>query len=226
MNGAQSASPSGVGMTSARTRARMVERLREQGIRDSAVLDAMAQVPRHVFVDEAMQTRAYDDDALPIGHGQTISQPYIVARSAELLRAGRIGALGAVLEIGSGCGYQSAVLARLAREVLGIERIAALVAKSRRNLATAQVRNVQIKFADGSKLTEPKGAFDAIVFAAAASEVPTQMLPLLAPGGKLVVPVGDSRTQTLLELSVSPTGEPIVKRLESVYFVPVLGGLA
>ncbi len=216
----------GIGMTSARTRARMVERLREQGIRDAVVLDAMAQVPRHVFLDEALQTRAYDDDALPIGLGQTISQPYIVAKSAELVRAGRIGMLGAVLEIGSGCGYQSAVFARIAREVLGIERIAALVAKSRRNLAAAQVRNVQIKFADGSKIAGPVGAFDAIVFAAAASELPLHLLPLLAPGGKLIAPVGDAHGQTLMEVTVDASGAPSTRPLESVYFVPVLGGLA
>lgn len=217
---------SGVGMTSARTRARMVERLRAQGIRDPLVLDAMGQVPRHLFVDEAMQTRAYDDAALPIGHGQTISQPYVVARCAELVRAGRVGLLGAVLEIGSGCGYQCAVLARLAREVLGVERVAALVAKSRRNLAAAHVRNVQIKFADGSRMTEPKAAFDAIVFAAASPEVPLYMLPLLAPGGTLIAPVGDSRGQTLVQVSVDGAGQPVVQPLESVYFVPVLSGLA
>ncbi len=215
----------GTGMTSARTRARMVERLREKGIRDPVVLDAMGHVPRHLFLDEAMQTRAYDDDALPIGLGQTISQPYIVARSAELMRAGRTGALGAILEIGAGCGYQSAVFARVAREVLGIERIAALVAKARRNLAAANVRNVQIKFADGSKITEPLGAFDAIVFAAAAPELPIEMLPLLAPGGRLLAPVGDARAQTLVEITRGENG-PVVRHLESVYFVPVLGGLA
>jgi protein-L-isoaspartate(D-aspartate) O-methyltransferase len=219
----------GVGMTSARTRARMIERLREKGIRDPAVLDAMGHVPRHLFVDEAMQTRAYDDDALPIGQGQTISQPYIVARSAELMRAGRVGQLGAVLEIGAGCGYQAAVFARLAREVLAIERVAALVPKARRNLAAAQVRNVQIKLADGSRLDGPLGeflgAFDAIIFAAAAPEVPVELLPLLAPGGRLLAPVGDARAQTLMEITLVE-GVPQIKKLESVYFVPVLGGLA
>jgi protein-L-isoaspartate(D-aspartate) O-methyltransferase len=216
-------------MTSARTRARMVERLREKGIRDAVVLDAMGQVPRHLFVDEAMRTRAYDDDALPIGQGQTISQPYIVARSAELMRAGRIGSLGAILEIGAGCGYQSAVFARLAREVLAIERVAALVPKARRNLAAAQVQNVQIKLGDGSKvdgaLAALTGAFDAIVFAAAASEVPLDFAPLLAPGGVMLVPVGDARSQTLTEITVRD-GVPNVRQIESVYFVPVLGGLA
>jgi protein-L-isoaspartate(D-aspartate) O-methyltransferase len=216
-------------MTSARTRARMVERLREKGIRDLVVLDAMGQVPRHLFVDEAMRTRAYDDDALPIGQGQTISQPYIVARSAELMRAGRVGSLGAVLEIGAGCGYQSAVFARLAREVLAIERVAALVPKARRNLAAAQVRNVQIKLADGSKMDGPLGAlvgaFDAIIFAAAAAEVPVDLLPLLAPGGVMLAPVGDARAQTLMEITMHDS-VPKVRQIESVYFVPVLGGLA
>jgi protein-L-isoaspartate(D-aspartate) O-methyltransferase len=215
----------GIGMTSARTRARMVERLREQGIKDSVVLDVMGQVPRHLFVDEAMQTRAYDDDALPIGMGQTISQPYVVAKSAELIRAGRVGLLGAVLEVGAGCGYQTAVFARIAREVLAVERVAALVPKARRNLAASQTRNVQIKLADGNMLTEPKGAFDAIVFAAAAPEVPLNMLPLLAEGGRLIAPVGDSRAQTLVEVTMTAAG-PVVRQLESVYFVPVLGGLA
>src|SRR6186997_889486 len=130
---------SGIGMTSARTRARMVERLREQGIRDEVVLAAMAAVPRHIFVDEALAIRAYEDSPLPIGHGQTISQPWIVARMTELARNG--GTLDRVLEIGTGCGYQTAVLAQIATEVYSVERIAALVARARRNLQSLKIKN-------------------------------------------------------------------------------------
>mgnify|MGYP003503436325 CR=1 FL=1 len=138
----------GIGMTSARTRARMVERLRESGIRDEAVLAAMNAVPRHIFVDEALAIRAYEDVPLPIGHGQTISQPWVVARMTELARNGRT--LDSVLEIGTGCGYQTAVLAQLAREVYTVERIGALVAKARRNLQSLKVKNVRLKHGDGS----------------------------------------------------------------------------
>ena len=159
-----SRSAAGLGMASERTRLRMVARLREQGIRDEVVLTAMAQVPRHVFVEEAFASRAYEDTALPIGFGQTISQPYVVARSCELARAGR--ALDMVLEIGGGCGYQAAVLGRLAREVYTIERIGALAAKARQTLSAAGVNNVKVRNADGREASSNVIQFDAILVAA------------------------------------------------------------
>ena len=138
----------GIGMTSTRTRTRMIERLREQGIKDEAVLAAMAAVPRHIFVEDALAIRAYEDSPLPIGAGQTISQPYVVARMTELLRAG--SRLSRVLEIGAGCGYQTAILAQLADEVYTVERIGSLVAKARRNLRALKTNNVRIKHGDGT----------------------------------------------------------------------------
>src|SRR5947208_2699934 len=164
----------GIGMTSDRTRARMVERLRTDGIRDEVVLSAMNAVPRHIFVDEALAIRAYDDAPLPIGQGQTISQPWVVARMTELARNG--GALDKVLEIGTGCGYQTAVLAHAAREVYTVERIGALVAKARRNLQSLKLKNVRLKHGDGSAdLGEPLEV-DAIVVTAGTAVVPTPLL--------------------------------------------------
>ena len=217
----------GIGMTSARTRARMVERLREQGIADEVVLSAMNSVPRHIFVDEALAIRAYDDVPLPIGHGQTISQPWVVARMTELARNGRD--LDAVLEIGTGCGYQTAVLAHVARHVYSVERIAALVAKARRHLTSLKLRNVSLKHGDGSHdLNEPL-AVDAIVITAGATHVPTALVRYLKPGGRMVLPLaqpGDERgTQRLTVLDMTPSG--IVERtLDAVRFVPLLSGLA
>ena len=164
MSASLSRSAAGLGMASERTRLRMVTRLREQGIRDEVVLAAMAQVPRHLFVEEAFASRAYEDTALPIGFGQTISQPYVVARSCELARSGR--ALDMVLEIGGGCGYQAAVLGRLAREVYTIERIGALAAKARQTLSAAGVNNVKVRNADGREASSNVVQFDAIVVAA------------------------------------------------------------
>jgi len=217
----------GIGMTSARTRARMVERLREQGIADEVVLAAMNSVPRHIFVDEALAIRAYDDVPLPIGHGQTISQPWVVARMTELARNGRD--LDAVLEIGTGCGYQTAVLAHVARHVYSVERIGALVAKARRHLTSLKLRNVSLKHGDGSHdLNEPL-AVDAIVITAGATHVPTALVRYLKPGGRMVLPLaqpGDERgTQRLTVLDMTPSG--IVERtLDAVRFVPLLSGLA
>jgi protein-L-isoaspartate(D-aspartate) O-methyltransferase len=217
----------GIGMTSARTRARMVERLREQGIADEVVLSAMNSVPRHIFVDEALAIRAYDDVPLPIGHGQTISQPWVVARMTELARNGRD--LEAVLEIGTGCGYQTAVLAHVARHVYSVERIGALVAKARRHLTSLKLRNVSLKHGDGSHdLNEPL-AVDAIVITAGATHVPTALVRYLKPGGRIVLPLaqpGDERgTQRLTVLDMTPSG--IVERtLDAVRFVPLLSGLA
>jgi protein-L-isoaspartate(D-aspartate) O-methyltransferase len=157
---------SGIGMTSQRTRLRMVERLRDQGIRDEVVLGAFADIPRHIFVDEALAHRAYEDISLPIGFGQTISQPWVVARMLELARGGH--ALGKVLEVGTGCGYQAALLSRLAQEVYSVERISALLMKARVHLRELRIANVRLKHADGHFGMKDSGPFDAIVMAAAA----------------------------------------------------------
>lgn len=220
-------SRTGIGMTSARTRGRMVERLREQGIKDAIVLAAMGDVPRHLFVDQALESRAYEDTALPIGFGQTISNPYIVARMAELARHGENGhghALGRVLEIGLGCGYQAAVLGKLAREVVSMERIAALVGKTRPRLRQLRINNVKPKHGDGIVGAKDFAPFDAIVIAAAFSEVPQALLEQLAEGGRLVMPLGNT-TQTLCVMERQ--GDAFTESLlEGVKFVPLLPGVA
>jgi len=217
----------GIGMTSARTRARMVERLRAAGIKDELVLAAMNAVPRHVFVDEALAIRAYDDVPLPIGHGQTISQPWVVARMTELARNGR--ALGDVLEIGTGCGYQTAVLAHVAKHVWSVERIGALVAKARRTLTSLKLVNVSLKHGDGSHDLKEELAVDAIVVTAGATLVPTALLRYLKPGGRMVLPLaqpGDERgVQRLTVLDATPAGIK-EQTLDAVRFVPLLSGLA
>ena len=216
---------SGIGMTGPRTRARMVERLREQGIRDEIVLEAMLAVPRHVFIEEAIASRAYEDTALPIGYGQTISQPYVVARMTELARAGRRP--GNVLEIGSGCGYQTAVLARVAEAVYSVERIAPLAARARQTLARLRQANVRIKHADGSALADVDLTFDAIVVTAAAKYVPEEWTRLLNVGGKLVLPLapaGGADHQNLIVITRTETGTR-QEQFEAVRFVPLLPGL-
>ena len=210
----------GIGMTSQRTRMRMVERLRDQGIRDETVLAALAEVPRHIFVDEALAHRAYEDIALPIGFGQTISNPWIVARMLELLRGG--GQLGKTLEIGTGCGYQAAVLSKLAREVYSVERISALLMKARVNLRELRISNVRLKHADGQFGLKDAGAFDAIVMAAATAQVPEALLDQLAPGGRMVLPVG-TRKQHLTLVERTPEGLTRTT-LDPVRFVPLLPG--
>lgn len=209
-------------MTSARTRARMISRLREQGIRDEVVLAAMDSVPRHIFVDEAIASRAYDDVALPIGFAQTISQPYIVARMLELLRAG--GTLNRVLEIGTGCGYQTAVLAKLAKEVYSVERIAPLLNKARQTLRELRMYGPRLKHADGSMGLAEVGQFDGIVMAAAATHVPPELLQQLAPGGRLVMPLGVNE-QFLTVIENTPDGF-VETVLEPVKFVPLKPGVA
>jgi protein-L-isoaspartate(D-aspartate) O-methyltransferase len=220
-------SRAGIGMTSARTRSRMVERLREQGIKDAIVLAAMDSVPRHLFVDQALESRAYEDTALPIGFGQTISNPYIVARMAELARHGENGhghELGRVLEIGLGCGYQAAVLGKLAREVISMERIAALVGRARPRLRQLRINNVKPKHGDGMTGARDFAPFDAIVIAAAFAEVPSELLSQLADGGRLVMPLGNT-TQTLCV--IERQGDEFTESLlESVKFVPLLPGVA
>lgn len=217
-----SAKHSGIGMTSQRTRARLVERLRSQGIKDEVVLDAMGSIPRHIFVDEALASRAYEDCSLPIGFGQTISNPHTVARMSELLRAG--GSLGKVLEIGTGCGYQTAVLSRLAQEVYSVERIAPLLAKARAHLRELRAVNVKVKHADGSLGLAELGPFDGIIMTAAATHVPEALLPQLAEGGRMVFPIGTGEQRLCL---IERTAQEYRQTtLEAVKFVPLLPGLA
>lgn len=212
----------GIGMTSSRTRTRMIERLREQGIRDEVVLTAMQSVPRHIFVDEALASRAYEDTALPLGFGQTISSPYIVARMTELLRDG--GELGRVLEIGTGCGYQTAVLARVAREVYSVERVGPLLMRARRNLREIRLPNVRVKHADGMTGLAEIAPFDGIIVAAAATHIPDALRAQLAPGGRLVLPVGTQEQHLCL---VKRDGDQFTETtLEAVRFVPLLAGLS
>jgi len=219
---------SGIGMTSTRTRMRMVERLRADGIHDEVVLAAMNAVPRHIFVDEALAIRAYEDTPLPIGSGQTISQPWVVARMTELARNG--GALERVLEVGTGCGYQTAVLAQLAGEVYTVERIGALVAKARRNLQSLKVKNVRLMHGDGSADLGEELQLDAIVVTAGATHVPTALLKYLKPGGRMVLPLahhgerGDG-VQRLTVIEAVPGGFR-EETFDAVRFVPLLPGLA
>ena len=208
-------------MTSQRTRTRMIDRLREQGIRDEHVLAAIAAVPRHVFVEEALASRAYEDTALPLGFSQTISQPYIVARMIEVLRSGR--ELGKTLEIGAGCGYQAAVLAQLTDEVYAAERIEPLLAKAKLNMRAIQQFKVRLKHADGNLGLPEAAPFDTIIVAAAALRVPNALLQQLALGGRMLLPLGAGDQYLLL---VERRAEGYVEtRLDSVRFVPLLSGL-
>jgi protein-L-isoaspartate(D-aspartate) O-methyltransferase len=218
----------GIGMTSARTRIRMVERLREQGIVDEGVLSAMGAVPRHIFVEEALAIRAYEDSPLPIGSGQTISQPYVVARMTELLRAG--GTRPRVLEIGTGCGYQTAILALLSEEVYTVERIGSLVAKARRNLRVLKFSNIRIKHGDGSTGLGEELVVDGIIITAAAREIPTALFAYLTVGGRMVLPLtsrgGDDRGVQLLTVIDKSSSGMHEQTYDAVRFVPLLPGLA
>ena len=211
----------GFGMTSQRTRTRMIERLREQGIVDEEVLAAIAAVPRHVFVEEALASRAYEDTALPLGYSQTISQPYVVARMIEVLRAGR--ELGRTLEVGAGCGYQAAVLAQLTQEVYAVERIAPLLDRARLNLRAIKELKVRLKHADGQLGLPEAAPFDSIIVAAAAARVPRALLQQLAPHGRLILPLG-ATTQQLALIELRPEGF-VETRLDAVRFVPLLSGV-
>lgn len=210
----------GIGMTSQRTRDRMVARLREKGIRDEVVLGALASVPRHAFVDDALASRAYEDVALPIGYEQTISQPYVIARMLEAVRAGR--ALGRVLEVGTGCGYQAAIISRIAKEAFSIERIGPLLEKARSNLRPLRLSNLRLAHGDGYKGLPEAAPFDAIVVAAAAPEVPAELVEQLAPGGRMVIPVGTTmQNLVLVEKTEAGVSE---KTLDAVRFVPMRPG--
>jgi protein-L-isoaspartate(D-aspartate) O-methyltransferase len=214
---------SGIGMTSARTRDRLVQRLREQGITNLAVLERVRNVPRHIFVDEALGSRAYEDTALPIGFGQTISQPYIVARMTEALLEG--GAVENVLEVGTGCGYQTAVLAPLVAHVNTIERIEPLLTRARERLKELGIRNVRFRHGDGSLGWKAHAPFDGILVAAAPLSVPDALIKQLKVGGRLMVPVGPEGEQQLVRFT---RREQRLERenLGAVAFVPLLGGTA
>ena len=212
----------GIGMTSQRTRSRMIERLREQGIRDEVVLAAMNSVPRHMFVEEAISHLAYDDKSLPIGYAQTISQPYIVARMIEVLREGR--QLNRVMEIGTGCGYQAAVLSHVAREVYSVERILPLHERATLTLKELHLQNVKSSYADGTFGLPETAPFDGIIMAAAATHVPQALLDQLAVGGRMVLPLG-AQEQTLHLIERDEQGYRET-RLEAVKFVPLLMGRA
>ena len=213
---------SGIGMTSARTRERLIRRLREQGIRNPAVLERIRSVPRHIFVDEALASRAYEDTALPIGHNQTISQPFVVARMTEaLIEDGRPGS---VLEIGTGCGYQTAVLASLAGRIYSIERIAPLLARARQRIRQLGINNVQFRHGDGWRGWPAKAPFDGILVAAAPEDVPETLLEQLAPGGRLILPVGPRGRQELVRIRHGRDGFER-ERLCLVSFVPLVEGV-
>ncbi|BFN13896.1 MULTISPECIES: protein-L-isoaspartate(D-aspartate) O-methyltransferase [Marinobacter] len=210
----------GIGMTSRRTRMRLVQRLREGGIESDRVLEVIGQVPRHIFLDEALSHRAYEDTSLPIGHGQTLSQPYIVARMTELLLA---HAPQRVLELGTGSGYQTAVLSQLFPEIYSVERIRPLQDRARDRLRQLNVRNVLLKHADGGMGWPERGPFDGIIVTAAPVEVPRELLDQLADGGVLIAPVGEEN-QVLVEI-IRKGNRFERHNLEPVHFVPLLGGV-
>src|SRR5579862_264463 len=213
----------GIGMTSARTRDRLVQRLREQGIANLQVLDRIRNVPRHIFVDEALGTRAYEDTALPIGFGQTISQPYIVARMTEALLEG--SPLRNVLEVGTGCGYQTAVLSPLVEKLQTIERIEPLLTRAKERIKELGLRNVRFRHGDGTLGWKTQAPFDGILVAAAPLTVPEALLKQLGVGGRLLVPVGPEGEQELIRFT---RREQRIEResLGAVAFVPLLGGTA
>jgi protein-L-isoaspartate(D-aspartate) O-methyltransferase len=213
---------SGIGMTSARTRERLVQRLQEQGITDLRVLDRIRNVPRHLFMDEALATRAYEDTALPIGFGQTISQPYIVARMTEALLAA--GDAPKVLEIGTGSGYQTAVLAPLVEEIYSIERIASLLGRARRALRELRIRNVHFRHEDGKVGWAARAPYDGILLTAAPQAVPQALFDQLTVGGRLIAPVGPDGRQELMRYTKGET-RVTSQSLGAVSFVPLLSGL-
>lgn len=213
----------GIGMTSLRTRERLIERLLEEGIKRIDVLDAMRETPRHLFIDEALSHRAYEDVSLPIGEGQTISQPYIVARMTEVI-LNYMPENGSVLEIGTGCGYQSAVLARLVKQVYTVERIAQLYQRSRKLLSDLKLYNVHCHLADGSYGWARHAPYQGIIGTAAIEEVPEYLLKQLADGGVMILPVGGSRSQHL-QVYRRNGNEILEERLEPVRFVPFLKGV-
>lgn len=214
-------SQQGIGMTSQRTRERLIQRLMDQGITRFEVLEAIRSVPRHLFVDEALAHRSYEDTALPIGYGQTLSQPYVVARMSELALAQ--GRPKKVLELGSGSGYQTAILASLVDEICAIERIKPLLERARKQLRALRVRNVRLRHGDGLDGWASEAPFDLILGAAAPEHLPTQLLEQLAPEGRLILPVGGERQQ-LMMVTATPEGY-VEEVIEEVNFVPMVRGV-
>jgi protein-L-isoaspartate(D-aspartate) O-methyltransferase len=217
----------GLGMTSLRTRQRLIERLTEKGIKDVRVLEAMRDTPRHLFLDEALASRAYEDLALPIGYQQTISQPYIVARMTEILIEDKkleAQPIEKALEVGTGCGYQAAILSRFSKSVHSLERIKALHDKAAMNLKNLKIRNVRLLFDDGSNFRDSSENYDAILFAAAPLEVPSYFLDKLNVGGRLVAPIGDREVQDLSLIKKIGKDKYETEVVEKVLFVPFLGG--
>ncbi len=212
----------GIGMTSLRTRERMINRLMEQGIRSNKILDVIRNTPRHIFMDEALASRAYEDTALPIGYNQTISQPYIVAKMTELLLASS-GRLAKVLEIGTGCGYQTAILAQLVDHVYSVERIAPLQKKAKDRLWDLKLKNVSYLHSDGGWGWQDHAPYDGILVAAAPPEIPEMLMQQMAVGGVMVIPIGKGSSQQLQKVTRTESGYE-VEGLEPVVFVPFLSG--
>jgi protein-L-isoaspartate(D-aspartate) O-methyltransferase len=215
----------GIGMTSARTRDRLIERLRSEGILNSAVLERIREVPRHLFVDEALASRAYEDTALPLGHGQTISQPFVVAFMTQALIEGLPPGqtLAKVLEIGTGCGYQSAVLAPFVRHLYSVERIYPLLKRAQKLMRALKINNVSMRHADGLNGWQSRAPFDGILVAAAPESEPSKLLDQLADGGRLIIPVGRAGRQSLLR--ITRHGKELKREeLLPVSFVPLVGG--
>lgn len=210
----------GIGMTSQRTRDRLVQRLRSEGVKDSRVLEAIGSTPRHLFVDEALASRAYEDTALPIGYGQTISQPYVVARMTEQLLTAEPQT---VLEVGTGSGYQAAILAKLVTKVYSTERIETLATLARQRFRKLGYRNIRVQHSDGSWGWPQFGPFDAIIVTAGGAEIPQALLEQLKVGGRLLMPLGGRSQQTLVAVRRTPTGFERID-LEPVVFVPLVGG--
>lgn len=210
----------GIGMTSQRTRDRLVARLQQEGISDVRVLAAVSRTPRHLFVDEALGSRAYEDTALPIGYGQTISQPYVVARMTEVILAGRESSR--ILEVGTGCGYQTSILAQLTPQVYSIERIPELSQRARTLIRELQLSNVQLRVGDGWQGWPEQGPFDAIIVTAAPEKIPTALLEQLAEAGQLVIPVGEQESTQKLMLITRNADQFDEQVLDLVSFVPLV----
>lgn len=211
----------GIGMTSQRTRERLIQRLRDEGVGNQAVLEAIRNTPRHIFVDEALASRAYEDTALPIGQGQTISQPFIVARMTELLL--EAGPLETVLEIGTGSGYQTAILSRLVKRVYSVERIKSLHLQARKRFQELHIRNIRLHHRDGGMGLPEYAPFDGILVTAAPEGIPRALVDQLRVGGCMVLPIGNRSEQVLVRVTRTRTGYE-KELLEQVIFVPLLGG--
>jgi protein-L-isoaspartate(D-aspartate) O-methyltransferase len=211
----------GIGMTSQRTRERLIQRLRDEGIQNQTVLEVVRNTPRHIFVDEALASRAYEDTALPIGQGQTISQPFIVARMTELLL--EAGPLETVLEVGTGSGYQTAILSKLVKRVYSVERIKSLQLSARKRFQELHLRNIRLHHRDGGMGLPEYAPFDGILVTAAPEGIPRTLVDQLKVGGRMVLPIGSRSEQVLVRVTRTKNGYD-KELLEQVVFVPLLGG--